>query len=160
MHKLVMYDEFWPLRFLLRCFHCIDELWYSAGVAEERFRYFGNIYSINCVKPWTKFGEMVKEFEGRDVWIERIWVLEFLLPCIVDDFHDEVLAGRICCFVERAIISPGFIFSFSSVNFCSRCVLVNCVTVECNDCWYWIRALRLYMLVTFRWKNVPGEVVC
>ena len=77
---------------------------------------------------------MVKDFEGRDVCIKRIRVLELLVPCLVHNFHDEVLAGRVCHFVDRMVISPGLMFSFGLVNFCSRRALVNCVIVECDDC--------------------------
>ena len=76
---------------------------------------------------------MVKYFEVRDVCIKRIRVLELLVPRLVNDFHDEVLAGRIGRFVERTVVSLVFIFSLGSVNFSSRCVLVNCVIVECDD---------------------------
>ena len=58
---------------------------------------------------------MVKEFEGRDVRIKRIRVLELLVPFLVHDFHDEFLAGRFCRFVERTVISPGFMFSLGLV---------------------------------------------
>ena len=83
--------------------------------------------------PEQKFGEMVKEFEGRDVCIKRIWVHELLVPRLVDDFHDEVLAGRIGRFVERMVILLGFMFTLGLVKFSSRRVLVNCVVVECDD---------------------------
>ena len=42
---------------------------------------------------------MVAEFEGRDVCIKRIWVFDLLVPRLVDNLHDEVLAGRIGRFV-------------------------------------------------------------
>ena len=35
---------------------------------------------------------MVEEFEGRDICVKLIMVLEILVPRFVDDFHDEVLA--------------------------------------------------------------------
>ena len=76
---------------------------------------------------------MVKEFESRDVLIKLIRVLELLLPLLIDEFHDEVLAGRIGRFVECAVILLGFMISLGSLNFSSRRALVNCVVVECNE---------------------------
>ena len=76
---------------------------------------------------------MVKEFEGRDVCIKRIRVVKLLVPRLIDNFHDELLAGRIGRFVERTVISIGFMFSLSSVKFSSCCILVNYVIVECDD---------------------------
>ena len=76
-----------------------------------------------------KNGEMVKDFEGRDVRIKLIRALELLVPCLVHDFHDEVLAGHIRRFVERTVILPVFVFSFGLVEFCTRNVPINCVIV-------------------------------
>ena len=77
-------------------------------------------------------------------------VLELLVPCLVEDFRDEVLACRVCRFVEGTVILPGFLFSFGLVEFCSRCVPVNCVIVECDDRRDLICSLLVYMLVPFR----------
>ena len=76
---------------------------------------------------------MVKEFQGRDIHIKRIWVLELLVPCLVNEFNDEVLACRVCRFVESMVIFTGFKFSFGLVEFCYRRVPVNCIIIECND---------------------------
>ena len=76
---------------------------------------------------------MVKDFEGHDVFIKRIRFLKILVPRLVDDFHEEVLAGCIGRFVERAVILLGFMFSLGSVNFSSRRVLFNFFVVECDD---------------------------
>ena len=76
---------------------------------------------------------MFKEFEGRDVCIKRIWVLDLLVPRLVDDFHDEFRAGRIGRFVERKVISLGFMFSFDLSKLSYRHVLVNSGIVECYD---------------------------
>ena len=76
---------------------------------------------------------MVNKFEGRDVCVKRIWFLELLVPRLIDDFRDEVLAGSIGRFLDRTVIYLGFIFYLGSVNFSSRCVLINCVVVECNE---------------------------
>ena len=59
---------------------------------------------------------MVKEFEVRDVCIKRVQVLEILVAHLVDNYYDEVLAGRIGRFVDRTFISLGFMFSLGSVN--------------------------------------------
>ena len=103
---------------------------------------------------------MVKEFEGCDFLIKRIWVLELLVPCLVHYFHDEVLAERIFRFVGRMVISPRFMLSFGSVNFCSHRVSVNCIIVECDEWRDLICTLQVYMPVLFRWENDPGKVVC
>ena len=42
---------------------------------------------------------MVKDFDGLDVYIKLIRVLELLAPRLVDNFHDEVLAESIGRFV-------------------------------------------------------------
>ena len=76
---------------------------------------------------------MVEEFEGWDVCVKGIWFLEILVPRLVDDFHDEVLEGSIDHFLERTVISIGFMFYLVWVKFSSCRALVNCVVVECND---------------------------
>ena len=76
---------------------------------------------------------MVKEFEGRYVCIKRIRFLELLVKRLVNNFQDEVLAGRIGRFVEPTVISLGLMFSLGSVNFSSHRILVNCDIVECDD---------------------------
>ena len=85
--------------------------------------------ALTVWSPEKKLGEMVKEFEGCDVRIKRILVLELLVPYLVDDFHDEVLACRVRRFVEGAVILPGFVFSFGLVGFYYYRVPVNCVIV-------------------------------
>ena len=81
----------------------------------------------------TKLGETVKEFDGRGVIIKRIWVRKLLVPSLVDDFHYEVLVCHVHRFVEGMVISPGFVFYFGLIDFCSR---RDCVIVECDDGWY------------------------
>ena len=129
MHILVLYEEFLPLGPSLRRFHCINELWNSIGIGEERINQLWDIDGINYMDSRTKLGEMVKEFEGRDFRTKRIRVLELLVPCLVDDFHYEVLACRVRRFVDSTVILPGFVFSFSLVDFCSSRVPVNFVIV-------------------------------
>ena len=46
----------------------------------------------------TKLGKVVEEFEVRDDHIERVRILELLVPRLVDDFHDGFFAlhvGRV-----------------------------------------------------------------
>ena len=64
---------------------------------------------------------------------KRVRVLELLVPHLVDNSHDKVLAGRIGRFIDRMVISLGFMFSLGSVNFSYCRVLVNCVILECDD---------------------------
>ena len=110
VHILVMNDEFCPLGFTLHCFHRVDILWDTFGVAEEVFHHLSNIHRIDSVYSQTELGEMIDYFEGRDVYVKRIKVLELLVPRFVNDFHDEVLACIIGCFVELTVISLGFVF--------------------------------------------------
>ena len=70
-----MYDEFYPLGLSMRRLHHIDELRICIGVGEEYLNQFWYIHGIEVMKPRTKLGKMVKEFEGRDVHIERDRVL-------------------------------------------------------------------------------------
>ena len=107
-------------------FHCIDELWDAIDIGEEGLRQLWDIDDIDCMESWKKLNKMVKKFEGRDVCIKRIWVFELLLPCLVDDFHDKVIACRVRRFVESTVISPGLVFSFGLVDFCSHRVPVSC----------------------------------
>ena len=72
---------------------------------------------------------MVEDFEGRDISVKRIRVLELLVPRLVDNLNDEFIAWIIGRFVEYTFILLGFMFSLISVNFSSRSVLVNCVVV-------------------------------
>ena len=75
MHILVLYDEFCPLGISLRRFHFIDELWDALGIGEDRFHQLWDIDCIDCMEARTKLGDMVKDFEGRDVRIKHIRVL-------------------------------------------------------------------------------------
>ena len=72
---------------------------------------------------------MVKDFEGCDVCIERVRVLKLLVPSLVDHLHYEVLARRVRRFLEGTVIFPGFMLSFSMMDFCSSCVPVDFVIV-------------------------------
>ena len=78
---------------------------------------------------------MIKDFEGCDICIKHIRVLEIVLPRLINYFHYGVLAGCIVRFLEGTVISLGFMFSLGLVKFSSRRVLVNCVIVECNYWW-------------------------
>ena len=129
MYILVLYDEFCPLGILLRRFHRIDELRNSIGVGEERLHQLWNFYGIDGTKPQTKLGNIFKEFEGRDVCIERVQVLYLLVPSLVDHFHDKVFVRHVRRFLEGTVNLIGFLFSFGLMDFCSRCVPVNCVIV-------------------------------
>ena len=94
---------------------------------KEGLRYFRNIHRIGGVKARTELGEMVQEFEGRDVFVKRVRVLEILVPCFVNDGHDKVLAGIIGRLVELTVIYSCLVFSLCSMDFCSCGVLVDCV---------------------------------
>ena len=72
MHILVLYDYFRPLGLSLRRFHCIDELWDDISIGEDHLHQLWDIDSFKCMEAQIKLGEMVKEFEGRDVCIKRI----------------------------------------------------------------------------------------
>ena len=72
---------------------------------------------------------MVKNFEGRKVHIERLWVLYILVPSLVYHFHNEVFSRRVRRFVEGTVIFLGFVVSFCLVEFYSRCIPVDCVIV-------------------------------
>ena len=112
MHILVIYDEFCTLGFLLRCFHGVNKLRDPFSVSEEGLHYLRDIHRIDSVKSRKKLGEMVEDFEGRDVRVKRIRVLKLLVPGFVNDFHDEVLARITGRFVELTVISLCFVFSF------------------------------------------------
>ena len=62
-------------------------------------------------KGQKKLGEMVQEFEGRDIGVESVRVLELLVPCFVNGVHDEIPAGIIGRLVELTVISSCFLFS-------------------------------------------------
>ena len=53
----------------------------------------------------TKLGKVVKEFEDRDVRIERVWVLYLIVPSLVDNFHNEVFARCVRRFVEGTVFA-------------------------------------------------------
>ena len=88
-----------------------------------------DIHRVDGVKTQTKLGEMVQEFEGCDIGVEGVRILELLVPCFVNDGYDEVLAGVIGRLVELTVISLCFVFSLRSMDFCSCGVLVYCVIV-------------------------------
>ena len=67
--------QFFPLGLSLLRFHCIDELWDAIGISEYRLHQLWNIDGIDRMEARTKLGEIVKEFEGRGVCINIIWVL-------------------------------------------------------------------------------------
>ena len=59
----------------------------------------------------TKLGKVVKEFEDRDVRIERVWVLYLIVPSLVDNFHNVYAASitLINCGILSALINIVFI---------------------------------------------------
>ena len=69
MYTLALYNKFFPLGLSLRRFHRVDELWNYIGFGEEQLHQLWNVHGIDDMKPQTKLGNMVKEFEGRDVRI-------------------------------------------------------------------------------------------
>ena len=72
---------------------------------------------------------MVQEFEGRDIGVEGDRFLELLLPFLVNDGHDVVMAGIIGCLVELTVISSCFVFSLCSTYFYSFCILIDRIIV-------------------------------
>ena len=90
-----MDDEFCMLGFLLRCFHCVYELQNYFSVAEDSLHYLRDIHRVDCLKAQTELGEMFEEFEGRDIGLERVRVLELLVSCFINNVHDEFSAGII-----------------------------------------------------------------
>ena len=90
-----MDDEFFTLGFALRCFHRVYELRNAFSVDEESLQDLWDIHRVDGVKARTELGEMVEEFEGRDIGLESVRVLELLVPCSINNIHDEVSAGII-----------------------------------------------------------------
>ena len=90
-----MDDEFRTLIFVLRCIHCLYELQNAFSIAEEGLHYLWDIHRVDGVKARTELVEMVKEFEGRDIGLECVRVLKLLVPCYVNNVHDEVSADII-----------------------------------------------------------------
>ena len=129
MHILVIDDEFCTLGLALRCFHSVYELRNAFSVAEDSLNDLWDIHRVDGVKARTKLGEMVQEFEGRDIGVESVRVLELLVPCFVNDGYDEVLAGIIGRIVELTVMSLCFVFSFCSMDLYVCGVLVDCVIV-------------------------------
>ena len=107
-----MDDEFCMFGFSLRCFRCIYKLRDPFSVAEEVLRYLGDIHRIDGVKAQTELGEMVEDFEGRDIGVESVRVLELLVPCFINNGHDEVSTNIIGRLVELTVISYCFLFTF------------------------------------------------
>ena len=53
------------------------------------------------------------EFEGRDLCVEGVQVLELLVPSLIDNCHDKALAGIVGRLVELLVISLCFVLAFS-----------------------------------------------
>ena len=73
----------------------------------------------------TKIGKVVEEFEGRDVRIERVRVLDLLVPRLVDDLHDEVFAVRVGCVIESTVVPLGIVLPFRLMYFRTCRTLLN-----------------------------------
>ena len=84
-----------------------------------------DIHRVDGVKAQTKLGEMVQEFEGRDIGVEGVRVLKLFVPCFVNDGYDEVSAGVIGRLVELAVISLcfGLLFLWCPCRLCHRIML-------------------------------------
>ena len=93
MQILVVDDEFCTLGFTLCGLHCVDELWYALCILVELLHELRNIKRVHGVKSRTKLCKVVEEFEGRDLGVEGIRVLELLVQRFFYDSHDEALAG-------------------------------------------------------------------
>ena len=129
MHILVIDDKFCTLGLALCCFHRVDELGNALSVAEESLHNLWDIHRVDGVKARIKLNEMVQEFEGCDIGVESVRVLELLVSCFVNDGHDEFLAGIIGRLVELTVVSSCFLFYFCSMDFCSCGILVDCAIV-------------------------------
>ena len=103
------------------------------SVAEESLHELLDIHRVDGVKARTKPGEMVEEFEGREVGVENGRFLELLVPCFVNNGHGEVSGSIIGRIVELTVISYCLVFSFFLINFCSCGVLVKCVIISYDD---------------------------
>ena len=90
MHILVIDDDFFTLGFALRCFRCVYELNNAFSFAEDILHYLWDIHRVDSVKARTKLGEMIEEFQGRYIGVESVRVLELLVPCFINNGHDEV----------------------------------------------------------------------
>ena len=129
MQILVDDDEFCTLGFTLCCLHRVDELWYPLCIIVERLHELRNINRVHGVKPRTKFCKVVQEFEGRDLGVEGIRVLELLVPRFVYNSHDDDSAGIVGRLVELTVISLCFVLSLCSMHFCSCSVFIYCIIV-------------------------------
>ena len=57
------------------------------------------------MKSSAKFCQLVQEFDGRDLCVEGIRVLELLVPIFIDNYYDEASAGIFGRLVELTVIS-------------------------------------------------------
>ena len=111
MQILLIDDEFCALGLALQCFHRIDELRYAFRISEESIHDLLDMHRVNVVKAQTKPYEMVQEFEGGDIGVESVRVIELLVPFFVNNGHDEFLAGIIGRLIELTIIYLCLVFS-------------------------------------------------
>ena len=85
--------------------------------------------SVDRTETQTKLVKVIEEFEGRDVRIERVWVIKLLVLHLVDNFRDEVFALRVGCVIECMVVLLGLVLPLRLVYFRPRCILLDRVSV-------------------------------
>ena len=124
MQILVIDDKFCTLGFALCCLHRVNELRYPLCIIVKRLHEVRNIHRVHGVNPQTKFCEVVQEFEGRDLGVKGIRILEIRVPSFVYDSHDEASPGIFGRLVELTIIYSCFVLSLRPMHFCYCCVFI------------------------------------
>ena len=72
-----------------------------------------------------KLGKVFEEFEGRDVHIERVRVLELLLLHLVDDLNDGVFELRFGHVIEGTVVPLGLVLPLHLMYFRPCNILVD-----------------------------------
>ena len=78
---------------------------------------------------------MTEELEGRQLRVESVWVLELLVPRLVDHRQYEGSTGIVSRFIQLPVVFSRFVLFFGAIDLLSCGILVNRVIIEMNDGW-------------------------
>ena len=64
----------------------------------------------------TKLCQVIEELEGRHLRVESVWVLELLVPRLINHRHYEGTTGIVSRFIQLPIVASRFVIAFGAID--------------------------------------------
>ena len=68
-----------------------------------------DVDDVNSMETRTKLGKVVEDFDVCGVYIERVWVLDILLPRLVDKVHGYFFSLCVGLVIEGMVVPLGLV---------------------------------------------------